>query len=323
MLTIRQMMKYLRSTHNISIKSNQAYALRNMGYYHGYKGYRFIREPINTIPLTDFNQLLAIYNFDMQLKTLLYPKMMFIETALKSYVIEAVLADSKSESLHSIFNNSLTYYKTFQPGSNDYKCHFKKRMRLRGSINSTLTRDYDQQNQIVNHFFFFFREIPIWAIFESITLGEFGTFFWCCNHNVKLYTSNLLHLPSNLDADGEQTRFIIFTLKDLRNAIAHNNVIFDTRFRTKQISKRLITLLEKETGIQNIDFKYIDAYIILTVYVLRKMKVTKTECKQLITAYDNIKQALRQEIPGSVWNQILGTATRSNMAALMSFIISS
>ena len=32
----------------------------------------------------------------------------------------------------------------------------------------------------------------------------------------------------------EQTRFIIFTLKDLRNAIEHmNNVIFDTRFRTE------------------------------------------------------------------------------------------
>ncbi len=132
-----------------------------------------------------------------------------------------------------------------------------------------------------------------------------------------------MHRIYKVTGDGEQTRFIIFTLKDLRNAIAHNNVIFDTRFRTKQISKRLITLLEKETGIQNIDFKYIDAYITLTVYVLRKMKVTKTECKQLITAYDNIKQALRQEIPGSVWNQILGTATRSNMAALMSFIISS
>lgn len=323
MLTIRQMLRYLRNHHGIKIKSNQTYALRNLGYYHGYKGYRFIREPINHIPFTDFNELLAINNFDMQLKTLLYPKIMFIETALKSYVIEAVLTDSHSENLNTVFNKSLTYYRTFTNGSKKYKTYFKKRMALRGSINSTLKRDYDNKNQIVNHFFDNDKEIPIWAIFESLTLGEFGNFFWCCNRNVKTYTSSLLHLPSNLDADGELTRYIIFALKDLRNAIAHNNVIFDTRFKSNNIDNRLITLLKQETGINNIDFRYIDAYFILTVYVLRKMKVTKTDCKQLITGYNAAKQSLRSEIPASIWNKILGTATRTNMNLLTTFIINS
>lgn len=111
MLTIRQMMRYLRNNHNMSIKSNQAHALRNLGYYHGYKGYRFIRTPQNRISFRTFDELLAINNFDMHLKSLLYSKVMFIETALKSYVIEAVLADSKSENINDIFNRSLTYYK--------------------------------------------------------------------------------------------------------------------------------------------------------------------------------------------------------------------
>ena len=323
MLTIRQMMRYLRKKHNISIKSSQTQALRNMGYYHGYKGYRFIRQTTNRIPFTNFNELLAINNFDMQLKSLLYPKVMFIETALKSYVIEAVLADSRSENLNTIFNHSLTYYKTFSSGSKDYKRFFTKRMTLRGSINNTLKRDYGNRNQIVNHFFDSDREIPIWAIFESMTLGDFGTFFWCCNRDVKLSTSKLLHLPSKLDADGELTRYIIFTLKDLRNAIAHNNVIFDTRFRSQQIDKRLIKLLQQEIGISNIDFAYIDAYIILIVYILRKMKVTKTECKQLITGYNNAKESLRERIPSRIWNQILGTATCTNMNTLLTFITNS
>lgn len=65
MLTIYQLMKYLRNHHSIKVKVNQAQALRNIGYYHGFKGYRFIR-------------------FDMQLKTLFYPKVMFIENALIS-----------------------------------------------------------------------------------------------------------------------------------------------------------------------------------------------------------------------------------------------
>ena len=42
---------------------------------------------------------------------------------------------------------------------------------------------------------------------------------------------------------------MIYAVKDLRNAVAHNNTIFDTRFQTSRINKRLISLLETEVGI--------------------------------------------------------------------------
>ena len=38
MLSINRLMKYLRNHHQITVKSNQAQSLRNIGYYHGYKG---------------------------------------------------------------------------------------------------------------------------------------------------------------------------------------------------------------------------------------------------------------------------------------------
>lgn len=89
MLTINQLMRYLRSKHHITIKSSQSQTLRNMGYYHGFKGYRFIRTPNQRIAFTSFDEVSALNSFDMKLKALFYPKVMFIETALKSYVIEA------------------------------------------------------------------------------------------------------------------------------------------------------------------------------------------------------------------------------------------
>lgn len=55
--------------------------------------------------------------------------------------------------------------------------------------------------------------------------------------------------------------------------------IFDTRFQTSRINQRLISLLEVETGISNLDFKYIDAYVVLITYTLRKMGETK-KCMQ-------------------------------------------
>jgi glycyl-tRNA synthetase alpha subunit len=129
-----------------------------------------------------------------------------------------------------------------------------------------------------------------------------------------------MKLPTNLDSDGLNTQFFIFTIKDLRNEIAHNNVIFDTRFKTGKIDKRLVTLLETEVGISNIDFKYMDAYVILIAYFLKKMGETKTTCKQFISSYQNQTEYLRNELPINIYNQVLGTQHRLNMMAIQNFI---
>lgn len=325
MLTIYQLMKYLRNHHSIKVKANQAQALRNIGYYHGFKGYRFIRNPSQRIPFTSLDEVIALNTFDMQLKTLFYPKVMFIENALKSYVIESILLDSKSENLDVIFNKSITNYRSYRKGSENYHKQYEKRMSLKGKINSALLRDYANKRQTVNHFFDSDLSIPIWAIFESLTLGEFGTLFSCANSNVKLNTSRILHLPSNLDSDGKLTEYIIYTIKDLRNAVAHNNTVFDTRFQTSRINQRLISLLETETGITNLDFRYIDAYVVLITYILRKMGETKTSCKQFISAFITCTDTLRSQLSATanVCNQILGTQQRSHLSTLQNFLSNS
>ena len=47
-------------------------------------------------------------------------------------------------------------------------------------------------------------------IFETLALGEFGTLYDCACTNVKLYVSNIMKLPTNLDSDGMNTKFFIF-----------------------------------------------------------------------------------------------------------------
>lgn len=319
MLSIYQLMKYLRNKHHINVKSTQTQALRNIGYYHGFKGYRFIREDTNRVRFSSLDEVIALNKFDMQLKTVLYPKVMFIENALKSYVIEALLNHSNSENFDVIYNKSLTAYRDHTPGSKAYKAEYTKRMNLKGKINAALLRDYNKRS-VVAHFFNNDMTIPVWAIFETLTLGEFGTLYDCACADVKLYVSNIMKLPTNLDSDGLNTQFFIFTIKDLRNAIAHNNVIFDTRFKTGKIDQRLVALLESEVGISNIDFKYMDAYVIMITYFIRKMGETKTACKQFVSSYQQQTEYLRNELPISICNQVLGTQHKSNMVALQKFI---
>ena len=79
--TTNALMKYLRKKHNILIKGTKDKKnLRNIGYYHGYKGYRYINSPKNRINLSSFDEIVSIVDFDSKLKSLLYPQIMQIET---------------------------------------------------------------------------------------------------------------------------------------------------------------------------------------------------------------------------------------------------
>ena len=94
---------------------------------------------------------------------------MFIETALKSYVLEIIIQNGKTENFSQIYANLKTDYKSYSNQSDRYKNAYKKRL--------------DTYNRI-------------------------------------------------------------------QNAIAHNNVIFDTRFRNININTTLLKSLCRDTNIQ-------------------------------------------------------------------------
>ena len=165
MLSFSDLINYLKTTHSINISKTQESELRNVGYYHGYKGYRFIRKAANKIAFTDLKEIITLNRFDLDLKSIIYPRIMFIETALKSYFIESVLDDAKSEDMSTIYSNTVTNYKSYQKGSRAYTDAFKKRMNLQMKINSALVRDYQKGKDVETHFFNNDKPIPVWAIF--------------------------------------------------------------------------------------------------------------------------------------------------------------
>lgn len=320
MESFENLLIHLENKHNIKVQKTQEQDLRNIGYYHGFKGYRFVRTEKNMIPFSNMKEISALNKFDLNLKSIFYPRIMYIENALKSYFIESVLLDAQSEEMAIIYTRTVTNYKNYQRGSNPYKKEFKKRMDLQMKINSALIRDYQKGRKIEEHFFNEDKPIPVWAVFESLTLGEFGTFFECSNLHTRSNTSKLLHLPTNLDADGALISFIIFVLRDLRNAVAHNSVIFDTRFQTSKINKRLIGLLEAETGIKNIDFKYISSYIILVSYLYKKMGMNKQDCTGFVHQYMTECNYLFKNLQKNTCFEILGTNNKTIMFSLEQYI---
>ena len=85
------------------------------------------------------------------------------------------------------------------------------------------------------------------------------------------------------DSKGILVEKSIFIMKDLRNAIAHNNVIFDTRFNTNPINNTFKNMIMNDMKISDIFFNCITDYIIFVSYMLKKLKRTKNEINKFIT----------------------------------------
>ena len=115
--SIDELMLYLRDVKGINISGHeQKQKLMNMGYYHGYKGYRYIGNPNKKAPFSDFSQLAAVYEFDTQIKAIFYPHVVFIETALKNYVLESIISCTESDDLTVIYNKVLDRHSEYYPG---------------------------------------------------------------------------------------------------------------------------------------------------------------------------------------------------------------
>lgn len=313
--TLNSLMKHLRDS-GIDINgSGQKRRLKNIGYYHGYKGYRFAGTASNKLPLTDFSQVVALYDFDTQLKTLFYSRVMAIETALKNYTLEAVLRDARSEAFEDIWRTSLTDYRSCSGRS--YREAWERRQRLRSEIDGIIF-DY-RKRPVIGHFRDADKDTPIWAIFEVMTLGNFGAFYDCLDRRVKTAIVRDLGMPTNLESE-LRLKGIIFALKDFRNAIAHNGVIVDVRFKSGSINTGAAQLLKQETGVGKIDFTDITDYVILLVYLMRCMGFTKTECRQLVAGYESILEKYRAELPFIIYSKLIKTSAHGKLTALRQFV---
>lgn len=332
--TINGLMKYLRDKKGLSISgSSQKRKLMNIGYYHGYKGYRYIDKPSNRAPFTQFDELLAVYEFDIQLKTLFYPCVMQIETALKNYVLEAIVESIRSDSFSDVYTKLLDNYKSFSTTGKTYKSaqdrekaedkfkkQLQKRLDLRNRIYGVQASAFKNDNKIAHHFLSKDKPLPIWAIFELLNLGEFGNFVSCLNKTCRSLISNKLGIQPSDDTNAMMPQRLIYTTKDLRNAIAHNDVVFDARFKTGNIDNQVSNAISNATGVKGITFGTITDYLVLLIYQLKLIHISKTELRRLISGFSEAQERLRSAVPTSVYNQIIHTDNNRKIQALKNYI---
>lgn len=318
--TTNSLMKYLREKHNILIDgSKDKKNLKNIGYYHGYKGYRYIGNPNNPISFKKFNEIVLIVDFDAKLKSLLYPQIMQIETITKNRVLQILVEEYKTDNFNDVFELGMTDYRNSK-NSIDYKNKMKHRIKVQNSVYSSLLKCYNGGNRIVSHFYSQDRYVPLWGVFEIINLGLFADLIKSLEFSTRYKIAREMGINMAYDTNATFPEKIMYLIKALRNSVAHNDVVFDIRFKDSSVSTVLCNFLEHEVGCTKINFNTITDYIILITFLLKKYGVSKSEISKFINDFEKMTEEFRSKISINIYNQIIYTDNKIKLSALKKYI---
>ncbi len=317
------LMRHLRDQGIAISGSIQKRQLLNTGYFHGYKGYRFFRDSRNRLPFASYDELYATIQYDSALKSLFYGKMMFIETAVKNIALERILIKANSENISDICSRVVGSYRNAPP-------HFsveqrrklqQNKLNLQNSIQASLASAYRRNNPKITHFYNNgYAEVPIWALFEIMTMGDFGYFLSCLTYDVRDDISRQLGLNVSCDTERQLIYKYIYALKDLRNAIAHNAVVFDTRFRNFDPNKAMKKCLMLEMNLPYVNFDTIGDYVLLMGYYMKLLHVTKMEMKAFIREFEHAAADYRKSVNPKVSAMVIHPDWPERMNALKNFV---
>ena len=196
------------------------------------------------------------------------------------------------------------------------------KLNLQNTIQSSLAYAYKKNNTKITHFYnnVGYSDVPVWALFEIMTMGEFGYLLSCLKYDVRDYISRRLGFNVSCDTNRELIYKYIYTLKDLRNAVAHNAVVFDTRFRNIDPDGAMKKCLQIDIGLPYINFKTIGDYIILMCYYMKLLKVPDIENKEFISENEKITKKYKDAVNSNVAATVIHPDLAARMNILKNFL---
>lgn len=189
-----------------------------------------------------------------------------------------------------------------------------------GKIHSMLSTSYKHGNSMVSHFYNRGEEIPIWGIFEIMMLGDFADFLQCLNKDTREKISKALEMKHSYDTNHQLVANALFTIKALRNATAHNNIVFDARFKDRNPNRNIVKWVENETGISDVNFDIFSDYIALIVCLLKHVKYPKKKLIRFLKEYETCINDLYVELPLPLYNKIVATGIKGKLLKLTQYV---
>lgn len=297
----------------------QKQQLLNTGYYHGYKGYRFFKKAQNRLPFSSYEEVYATIQYDSDLKSLFYGKVMFIETAVKNIALERILIHAGSEKISDMFEKTVSGYNNAPPT-------FTTEQRQKLEKDKSELREYieslsdNEKGPKAAHFCSNGQaDVPIWVIFEAMTIGNFAHLLACLTYDVRDDISRQIGFNLSCDTKRQLIYEYLYLLKDLRNAIAHNGVVFDTRFKSFHPGKAMKQCLKLEIGVPYVNFETIGDFILLICYFLKLLHEEKAELTAFVQQFERVTENYKNSVSPQVSSIVIHPDLKMRIGALKKY----
>lgn len=126
-------------------------------------------------------------------------------------------------------------------------------------------------------------------------------------------------MPTNCDSESLLLS-MIYLLKDLRNAIAHNGIVLDVRFKTHKPSDGVGRLLKNSAGISFVNFSDITDYVVLVAYFMALMRLSKTERNRFLSDYEAILRKFKHDLPIEIYASLIRTESIGKIRQAKAFV---
>lgn len=232
--TIKEQMEILKSRGlKIDDEATAAEFLKYNNYYR-ISGYSLtLRDHDRFYSSASFQNIMDIYNFDHEFRTIIFDIITKIEVNIKS-----VYAYHFSEKF-----GSLGYLDKTNFTAGTQKVTYESVITKVGNLVESNTHHEDY----LKHFRSINEKIPMWAYIESFTLSDVSKLYSVSEHKLQMTVANEFGLKSNKGY--KILSNYLFCLAFLRNICAHGGRLFNRKFNTKpDLNKK-----EKELLLKNKD----------------------------------------------------------------------
>jgi abortive infection bacteriophage resistance protein len=195
----------------------------------------------------------------------------------------------------------------------------KRKLEVMHACNEALLSCYKHRNQIVCHYYDSpGGTVPVWALMEIITLGHFGALLREVSDQIRSAIAGRWGLERG---NGGLVPHVVLTVTSLRNCVAHNGTVFDTRFATAAVRADIGQLVARELSYGGIiDFGSITDYFLLLSYLTRRLGAPKREAYPFIRQYRGVIDGLRNGVSTRVFDMIVHTDNRAKVNHLEAWL---
>ena len=299
-LTIEEQIALLESKGlNIPHKKFAKQVLSQIGYYKLINAYKFpfidsSKEDGHYLPNINFEHLYLLYQFDLQLETIVFKATTSAEIELKAHISDLI---SKQYGISPAkYLNAQNYLSQNSSGMqfSELKREVNKQIRIQGDKHPAIMWYKENYNS----------SFPFWVISNILTIGNISKFYSFFKPSDQTSVSREYSLsPDNL------TQFIVH-INHVRNICAHNDVLY--RYKSKNTIpqnniKAVYSFLNIRKNSKTGRFEYGTNDFLATLIVLKFLINDSIAYNNLITSVNGALSNLKKRIPQNSYDIIVNS----------------